>query len=131
MLPTEAKARDLWRNKTALVFMDYWQTLVEEEKFTELKRMLGVHWTRDDVESAKDRGGGKKRTAPNELFIPLAAILEPNLMEHVKKLFGSKVGINAPTWAKRSEIVDLYEETDRDAFMNFVGSFIRPKVIGK
>jgi len=110
--------------------MDYWQTRVEEDRFTHLKKILGVLWEREEVEAMRDRGGGK-HTAPNELFIPLAAILEPSLTEHIQKMFGSKVGINAPTWAKRDEIVDLYEETDRDQFLNFVGSFIRPKVVGK
>ena len=131
MLPTEPKAHDLWRNKTAMVYMDYWQTQVEEEKFTELKRLLGVEWTREDMDASKSKSGGKQRTAPNEIFMPLASIIQPELIEHVKKLFGSTVGINAPTWVKRSEIVDLYEETNHEEFVNFMGSFIRPKVVGK
>jgi len=111
--------------------MDYWQTLVEEERFRDLKKALGVLWERDDIEAMRDRGGGKRRMAPDELFIPLAAIMEPNLLDHVRKSFGSKVGINAPKWVKSSDIVDLYESTDRDQFLDFVGTFIRPKVVGK
>lgn len=132
MLPTEQKALDLWRNPTALSFIDYWQLQVDRDRLRDLGKFLGVIWERDEVEAVNEQEISRKKwTAPNELFMPLATIIEPTLTEHVKKMFGRKLGIDAPQWARRDEFVDLYEETDQEGFLNFIQQFIRPKVVGK
>ena len=113
-----------------MLFADYWQTKEVEDQFERLGQMLGLIWKRDDMESAKEKRTKIKRRAPDEIFIPLTMAIEPTIGEQVKKLFGSKVGINAPAWAKSEDIVDLYD-TDKDTFLNFVKSFVRPKVVGK
>lgn len=112
--------------------MDYWQLHVERDQLRDLGKFLGVIWERDEVEAINEQEHSRKKwTAPNELFMPLAAILEPSLHEHVKKIFGRKLGIDAPQWAKRDEVVDLYEETDREGFLDFIKTYIRPKVVGR
>lgn len=94
--------------------------------------MLGVVWKRDDIEELREQEtSNRPRKAPDELFIPLSLVMEPSLQDHIKKMFGRRVGIDAPDWAKKGELVDLYEETNQEGFLNFMGQFIRPKIIGK
>lgn len=130
MLPTDPRAQELWKNTAALLFADYWQTKVSDDQFEHLGQMLGLIWKRDDMDAAKEKSTKIKRKAPNEIFIPLTVAIEPSITEHVRKMFGSKLGINPPTWAKSSDMVDLFE-TDKDDFINFIKNFIRPKVVGK
>jgi len=92
--------------------------------------MLGVRWTRADANALyADLEGGTSKKRPEVLDWPLAAILEPELQNSVKKIFGSPIGIRPPDWASKSdEIVDLYEKPKED-FLSFVWSHVRSKVI--
>jgi len=126
VLPTEERAVKLFHNPSALLFYDHWLRKVEEERFDQLGKMLGVLWDREDVEAVQEK---KQFRAPNRISIPLALAIEPGLQEQIKKMFGRKLGIRPPEWAKTTELVDLFE-TPREDFLGFVDAFVRPKVIG-
>lgn len=89
--------------------------------------MLGVIWDRDDIEESRNQ---KPLKAPNRIALPLTLAIEPGLQEQIKKMFGRKLGIRPPEWAKTTELVDLFE-TPREDFIGFVDAFVRPKVVGK
>ena len=112
------------------MFYDYWLTKTESDQFDRLGKMLGVIWDRADVEKDAEQEERGRRTAPDRISIPLTLAMEPGIQEQVKKMMGKKLGIRPPKWAKGDELVDLFE-TPRDAFMGFVDSFVRPKVVGK
>jgi len=54
------------------------------------------------------------------------------LVETVRKTLGKKYGNEPPAFAKdrKSEFVNLFD-MPKDEFLNFVGTFIRPKVVGR
>lgn len=52
-----------------------------------LTRLLGVRWTREDVEGVIGRKDKPAATAPNEAFIPLALAINPELMGGLEKMF--------------------------------------------
>lgn len=134
-MPTDDRAKKIWHNASALVFADHWQRKLAEEDSNAIKKMLGIRWTREDVEKIHDleeEEGGKAMIPPKVVEWPLAAILEPTLQDSVKKTFGRKFGIDSPTWARESpdDIVELYEKP-RDEFLNFVWGHVRPKVLAE
>lgn len=126
MFPTEERAVKLYHNPTALLFYEHWLRKVEEERFDRLGKMLGVIWDRDDVEESREQRSHK---VPNRIALPLTLAIEPGLQEQIKKMFGRKLGIRPPEWAKTTELVDLFE-TPREDFIGFVDAFVRPKVVG-
>jgi len=131
LLPTDDRARKIWHNASALVFADFWQRKLAEEDINALKKMLGVRWTREDAEAlSSDAEDGVPTKRPNVIDWPLAAILEPELQQSIKKIFGRKFGIDAPVWAKQPEedMVDLYDKP-RSEFLGFVWSHVRPKIL--
>jgi hypothetical protein len=113
------------------MFADYWQTKVAEDQYEHLGQMLGLIWKRSDMDEAKEKMNKVKRRAPDEIFIPLTVAIEPSITEQVKKMFGSTVGILPPNWVKAADVVNLYDVTEKDEFLNFVKMFVRPKLLGK
>jgi len=92
--------------------------------------MLGIRWTREDANAMyQDAEDGTSKKKVNVLDWPLAAILEPELQNSVKKIFGSPLGIRPPGWIKKTdEVIDLYDES-KENFLGFVWSHVRPKVL--
>jgi len=129
LLPTDERAQRLFRNPTALMFALHWNEKVNREKFDTLGEMLGTRWTRNMVdglfaEADVGRKAGKKPL--EEVFIPLAVAIEPELQEQVKKMFGQKFGRGAPEWARRDDDFEDLFDSDRAAFAKFVQSNIMP-----
>jgi hypothetical protein len=114
----------------ALMFMDMWQANVDRDRFDRLAKDLGVLWVKDDVQDQAEEEPGGNWVPPDEIRVPLALNIEPSLMETIRKFFGRKLGINPPGWVKPSELVELYDEEPQD-FLNFVRTFVRPKILGK
>ncbi len=112
--------------------MDFWQTKVAEEQYDRLAKDLGVIWDKADYHEQMVEAKEKKaRSSPERIRLPLAMMIAPGIKEILKNTFGSKLGILPPKWAATSEFVELYDNTDKDQFLNFVRSFVRPKVVGK
>jgi len=110
--------------------MDFWQRNMVDEDFDRLAKDLGILWTREDVQEQSDAQTRPSTKLPNQLRIPLSLSIEPSLMETVRNTFGRKLGILPPDWATTGEVVDLFD-TEPDEFLNFVRTFVRPKVVGK
>jgi len=55
---------------------------IEREKIRALERVLGTVWNVDDVRQLDPEKDGK---APTELRIPLATIINPGLVKHVRE----------------------------------------------
>lgn len=109
--------------------MDFWQEKVEEEKFDRLAKDLGVLWLREDVQARMDAMDEPQNTTTDRIKIPLALAIEPSIDKLLRESFGRKLGIAPPEFAKTGEVVDMFE-APREAFMGFVGSFVRPKIVG-
>jgi hypothetical protein len=111
-----------------MLFADFWQDSIRAAELRELCRALGVIWTREDVADIDDKESkGKGRSRPNEIRLPLTYVVQPEVIDIVKNYFGSSKGIDPPKWAHGSEIEELYD-TDKKSFLNFVRTFVSPKV---
>lgn len=128
MSPLESRAKELWHNVPALMFLDYWQRRDRQAALKDEGRMLGVLWTREDVED--DPAEDRRKQPANELRIPLSCIIEPGILDMVKQHFGRRMGIDPPEWASAqqpSEQVDLFG-TSKEEFLKFVRGFVSPKI---
>lgn len=111
------------------MFADHWQQKVRDDDYNRLGELLGVRWTRDMVESLfieNKLGDAKKSKRPNEVTFPLAAIIEPTLQDHVKKIFGRKYGLASPEWAREEQeenFVDMFS-VPKEEFRKFMGGFL-------
>jgi hypothetical protein len=130
MSPLDPKARELWHNVPALMFMDFWQSKNRRIDLRELARMLGVLWLREDVEKDESMSGVVGSIArPNELTVPLACVVEPGIMDVVKQYFGKRMGIDPPGWAmaQKSETIEMFGSS-KEEFLKFIRGFVSPKV---
>jgi len=114
----------------ALMFMDFWQEQVELDRFDRLAKDLGVLWTKEEVQAQAEAKEKPSTRIPEEIRIPLAVSIESALPETIRNMFGRKSGILPPQWAKGEEVVELFDK-DPEEFLNFVRTFVRPKVVGK
>ena len=128
LIPTDERARQIYRNPTALAFIDHWQQRVKDDDFNRLGDMLGVRWTRNMVEQlfAENRAKQASSAPLEEVHYPLAAILEPGLQEQLKKMFGHRFGYAAPDWARDQESYEDMFTMKREEFQKFVGAFVSP-----
>jgi len=72
-------------NEELLRFTAHWLQKYEDEKHDKVVKLLGVYWTRKEIEEMSKRKD--KATAPMEAFIPLALAINPDLMEGLEKMF--------------------------------------------
>ena len=131
-MPTEDKARALYHNKSALIFLDHWLTKNLEEDFNRLGHMLGVFWTQEDLEALFESNEDKLRSRrqnqlSSSVFYPLSFIISPQFPDILKKSRGRKYGILAPQWAKDAATAgamdDMYQ-WDPNQFLKFVGGVV-------
>lgn len=127
LLPTDPRAKELWHNTAALLFTDEMQRRADEERLETYSKMLGILWTRDDVQEQDTHK--IVTTAADQVFMPLAMVIRPELRDSIKKMFGKTQGIDAPDWIKGTDLVNLGSlDRSRDEFMDFVRQFVAPKV---
>ncbi len=109
VLPTDPAFLALSANEELLHYTAYWLQKKETENFDKWAKMLGVVWTRDQIASMS--GKTQKATAPNEIFIPLAQAINPELFDGLKKMFrvseGSFIGGGEYTQSTGEEVVNL------------------------
>lgn len=60
----------------------------ELDLFERLEEMLGILWTREDVESMFSTGGEGKASKISKLKYPLALVLQPELRNQLGRQFG-------------------------------------------
>lgn len=103
MLPTDPRLVNA--SEEELIFLDYYlekeKSEDHKEMFDSLGRLLGVVWTREDVIDGKGPVGDR-------LVIPLALSFRSELIEAVKKTFGS-ADANVPPELRDMEIIELGE----------------------
>lgn len=114
--PLEERAKQLYYNPTALLWTDWNCGQENDATFDRLGDMLGVRWTREQVEQVFN-----SRTDPRQkletISIPLTFVIQPEFQEAVKSMFGSKFGIDPPEWAKTATVVEGWD-IPRDQFMH-------------
>jgi len=116
----------LYRNVPALLFTDHALREVEQDRMDQLSTMLGVMWTKEQAEALKQRGGPRRdpREQPRDrLFVPLLAGFKPEILDYVKKSFGSSTGIDAPGWYDPENGVVEAFEMPRDEFIQLASMF--------
>jgi hypothetical protein len=68
------------------MFLHYWINRLWSDRvsriFTRVERLLGTHWTVDDV-----REHDKSGEPPTEVRLPLSLILQPDLLKGLKRIF--------------------------------------------
>jgi len=73
-------------------FMDFWLREVEDETFMKLEKVLGTHWSVEDVmgvlEGGKSSDSTGKSTPLKEARLPLSVGVNPALWNMLKEMFG-------------------------------------------
>jgi hypothetical protein len=121
-----------------LMFLDHYQRLQERSFLDRLTNLLGVTWNlqlmRDMEEAKKQRSlRGEPEPEVNELFIPLAVAINPQLINHVRQSAGLEVkNADGSTSGKpligggdytpeEGEVVKSMKEMSKDAFLGMIG----------
>jgi hypothetical protein len=109
VLPTDPKFIALSQNEELLQFTAHWLRKYDNDLLTVVSKALGIIWDRDQVAAMTQ--GKEKATAPNEMFLPLAAAVNPELLEGLAKAFrvtsGKFIGGGEYTPAGGEEVVEL------------------------
>lgn len=88
-MPTNPDFLALSQNDELLAWTYRWYRKIEDDFFVGLMQILGVLWTREDVERMGETKQGTKG-APDELMVPLALAIKPELRDALHKMFGTK-----------------------------------------
>ena len=102
---------------------------VDRERMEHLGELLGIIWTRDQAMALREKppAPGEKREKPKpreRLIIPLLAGFKPEILDFVKKSFGSPTGIDAPQWyqPEQADVVEAFD-MPREEFVQLAGIF--------
>lgn len=123
VLPTDPRFIELSQNQELLHFTAYWLQKRETDLFATLGKMLGVVWNRDQI--AAMQSDNQPSTAPKDLFLPLSAAVNPDLVKGLTKLFriskgGSFIGGGEYIAQKGEEVVNL-GDLPQEEFMQWAG----------
>lgn len=104
VLPTDPRFQELSRNELLLRFTAHWLRKREDELMDWAQRILGVVWTRSDVQQM-----GKPSHIGDRVFLPLAMGVNGELAESLQQMFGKgqMVGGGAYKPSPGEEIVEL------------------------
>lgn len=119
-LPTDPSFRALSENDELLAWTYRWYRRVEDDGLAALMRILGVLWTRDDVDRmVNDR---ESPEAPRDVMVPLAMAVNPELREGLQKIFrvtkGRWIGGGEYRPDRGEEVVEL-GDLPRDEFLRW------------
>jgi hypothetical protein len=114
--PLEERAKQLYYNPSALLWTDWNMSQESDDVWNRLSDILGTRWTRDQVEQVFGNADPKQRA--EAISVPLAFIIQPEFQEALKGMFGSKYGIDAPDYVKKTEIIEGWD-MPREQFMQF------------
>jgi len=122
MSPLDPKFQQLSANPLVLSFAAHWLKKEEDAWWSRLGTLLGVNWTREQAEMLAQ--SDKKQRMINDLFIPLAMAIKPELYETILRSFGvSKygklVGMGDYIPRKEEEFVELDESVPKEIFLKF------------
>jgi hypothetical protein len=103
-LPTDPRFRELSRNELLLRFTVHWLRKRETDLMDWWLKVLGIVWTREDVEAMQKPSGPADR-----VFLPLALACNAELTESLKQMFSksSQVAMGDYLPAPGEEIVEL------------------------
>ncbi len=85
VLPTDPSFLALSQNDELLAWTYRWLRKVEDDGLAALMKILGVLWSRDDVDHMVNSKEGAK--VQDEAMIPLALAVNPELREGLQKIF--------------------------------------------
>jgi len=125
VLPTDPRFQALSANEELLAFTAHWLQKRETDFFEHLGKILGVRWERSEAEAMF---GQKKQSSkiPNETFIPLAAAINPQLIDTLKNIFritkgGPFIGGGEYMSKVGEEVVEL-GDLPPEEFLQFINS---------
>jgi hypothetical protein len=82
-LPTDRSFQELSRNEPLLRFTAHWLQKREADVSEMVMRLLGTSWSREEVQRMADN----KSAPPDEVFLPLAMAVNPELGEQLREMF--------------------------------------------
>jgi hypothetical protein len=102
-----------------LKFLDHWLDKEAEDQYNRLAHLLGVMWTRKDFEN---KGGGSISVMPDEIMLPLAGIINPDVYDAVEKMFKNspKQEADMPPELRGEQVGEL-GDMDPDSFRKMIG----------
>jgi len=114
-----------------LCYTVYWLRKAEEDYWERFGRTLGVIWHREDIDNMmKDE---KNKTPTDTVFLPLSMVMQPNIVDALKKMFGnnrSKIGSGDYVPKAGEEIVEL-GDFDKETFKKLIGNVVIPTPINE
>ncbi len=121
VLPTDPSFRELSQSRELLEFTAHWLQKRDTDLLDSIAKMIGTVWTRDQVARMTEEGASA--AAPKELFIPLAAAINPEIIDWLKKTLrvsaaGEFIGGGEYHPAAGEEVVEL-GDLPREEFMKF------------
>lgn len=82
-LPTDRAFQELSRNEPLLRFTAHWLQKRESDVADLLMKLLGTAWSREDVTKMMET----KSAPPDDIFLPLALAVNPELGEQLREMF--------------------------------------------
>lgn len=108
-----------------MLFTSHAVNETQREQMDRLGELLGIIWTKEAAAMLHDSTPERDLRKPRErLVIPFLAGLKPEILDVVRKSFGSPTGIDAPEWYRsdRGEVVEAFN-MPRDEFLRLAGIF--------
>lgn len=123
MLPTDPRFLALVQEPDLLNYTYHYLRKREEDQYQRWGRLLGVIWSRQDVEAMLN--SDKSASAPERVFTPLSLAINPDLRDGLKDMFrvhkGAFVGGGEYHPESQEEIVEM-GDMDRDEFLRFASA---------
>jgi hypothetical protein len=112
-----------------LVFLAFWVNEVEASKAKMLGRMLGVNFTAGEIRSWSKDGAAKDYGDQDNVLVPLALVLKPELRDSLIKMVGGQAMPLPKEYRKgKNEIVVDMGKVSPQEFIEFVKNKTPPKI---
>lgn len=103
VLPTDPRFQELSRNELLLRYTVHWLRKRETDTMDWWMRVLGMVWTREDVEQM----GKPSADQAARVFMPLALACNPDLAESLKQMFSRSIAMGDYQPAPGEQVVEL------------------------
>ena len=112
-----------------LAFLAFWVREVEEERMRTMGRFMGVNFTAKEIRTWSDSASNKDYRDDDNVLVPLALVLKPELKESLIKLVGGS-SMPLPDGYRKApnEVVVDLGRVSPEEFIEFVKSRRLPEV---
>jgi len=115
---------------TEILYIHYHQDLVEQQRYSQLFKALGVLWNKEDL----SKPSSPDLPESDEVFIPLSMVINPKVLDIVKSDKSSKKGGNVTMLSDGTPIdqslgpVKSMGDLSKEEFFRLIGQPIPSKM---